>query len=186
MTPIFGVTGWKNSGKTTLTTRLIAEFARRGYRVSSIKHAHHTFDIDVPGTDSFRHREAGATEVAIVSASRWALMHELRPNDTADREPSLDEIVARLAPADLILVEGYKRERHPKIECRRQQSHDKGPLAPTDPMIVAIATDNTADHAGGTGDLPRFDLDAVAEIADFIAAYHALPKPRADAAAQTA
>ena len=169
MTPIFGVTGWKNAGKTTLTTRLIGEFARRGYRVNSIKHAHHSFDIDVPGTDSFRHREAGATEVAVVSGARWALMHEIRD----DAEPAMAEIVARLGPADLILVEGYKREGHPKIECRRSEGKDKGPLAPSDPMIVAVA----ADHPADTGDLPRFDLDAVSQIADFITAYLALPAP---------
>lgn len=195
MTPIFGVTGWKNSGKTTLVTRLIAEFARRGYRVNSIKHAHHAFDIDVPGTDSFRHREAGATEVAIVSGTRWALMHEVR----GEEEPTMDEIVARLAPADLILVEGYKRENQPKIECRLGVQEGKAPLAPNDPMIVAVASDHAPDDTGDTGDLPRFHLDAIAEIADFIAAYHDLPPPGetspsgpstsgkgADVAAQTA
>ncbi len=182
MTAIFGVTGWKNSGKTTLVTRLIAEFARRGYRVNSIKHAHHAFDIDVPGTDSFRHREAGATEVAIVSGTRWALMHEVRPENPGDDEPTMDEIIARLSPADLILVEGYKREGHPKIECRLAADAGKPPLADNDPMIVAVASDGETE----TGALPRFDLDAIAEIADFIVAYHALPEPKADAAAQTA
>lgn len=185
MTPVFGVTGWKNAGKTTLVTRLIAEFRRRGYRVSSIKHAHHAFDIDVPGTDSFRHREAGATEVAVVSGARWALMHELR----ADAEPSMSDIVARLGPADLILVEGYKRESHPKIECRRGDGAGRPPLSETDPMIVAVAADHTGDHtADHTGALPRFDLDAVGEIADFIAGHLRLRPPsrnRADAAATT-
>ncbi len=179
MTPVFGVTGWKNSGKTTLVTRLIAEFASRGYRVNSIKHAHHSFDIDVPGTDSFRHREAGATEVAVVSGGRWALMHEIRGGP----EPAMDEILARLGPADLVLVEGYKREAHPKIECRRAEGKDRGPLAPGDPMIVAIATDGAAGHETEAGGLRRFDLDAVVEIADFIAAYHALPDPGTDAKA---
>ncbi len=190
MTPVFGVTGWKNSGKTTLVTRLIAEFAGRGYRVNSIKHAHHAFDIDVPGTDSFRHREAGATEVAIVSGTRWALMHEVRDNDV----PTMDEIIARLAPADLILVEGYKRETQPKIECRLGAQEGKAPLAPNDPMIVAVASNHAPDDTGDTGDLPRFHLDAIAEIADFIAAYHNLTPPggpstsrtTSDAAAQTA
>jgi molybdopterin-guanine dinucleotide biosynthesis protein B len=188
MTPVFGVTGWKNSGKTTLVTRLIAELTRRGYRVNSIKHAHHAFDIDIPGTDSFRHREAGATEVAIVSGTRWALMHEVRPADSGDAEPTMDEIIARLSPADLVLVEGYKRESHPKIECRLGAEPGKAPLSANDPMIVAIAANGAADHPADTGDLPRFDLDAVADIADFIVAYHALPAPRrseADAA-QTA
>lgn len=180
-TPIFGVTGWKNSGKTTLVTRLIAEFAHRGYRVNSIKHAHHAFDIDVPGTDSFRHREAGATEVAIVSGTRWALMHEVRDQD----EPTMAEIVDRLAPADLILVEGYKRENHPKIECRIDGDTIKAPLAAADPMIVAVAAN--FDH--DTGALPRYDLDAIAAIADFIATYLSLPKPdpsKADVATETA
>jgi molybdopterin-guanine dinucleotide biosynthesis adapter protein len=185
MTPVFGVTGWKNSGKTVLITRLIAEFARRGYRVSSIKHAHHAFDIDVPGTDSFRHREAGASEVAIVSGTRWALMHELRGHD----EPSLGEVIDRLSPADLVLIEGYKREHHPKIECRRREGRKGEPLSPFDATIVAIAADHADDHAADTGGLPRFDLDAVAEIADFIAGHLALPPPigtRTDAAAPTA
>ena len=107
---VFGITGWKNSGKTTLTERLVAEFTRRGFRVSTVKHAHHDFDIDREGADSYRHRLAGAAEVAIVSGRRWALMHELRGED----EPKLDEILARLAPCDLVLVEGYKREATPR------------------------------------------------------------------------
>ncbi|PSJ64427.1 molybdopterin-guanine dinucleotide biosynthesis protein B [Kumtagia ephedrae] len=157
---VFGITGWKNSGKTTLTERLVAEFARRGWTVSTVKHAHHAFDIDQPGTDSFRHRAAGAGEVAIVSGVRWALMHELR----GDAEPDLDAILARLSPCDLVLVEGYKRERHKKIEVRRLEARSREPLAPGDPAIVAIA----ADHAvTGTG-LPVFALDDVTAIADFV------------------
>lgn len=162
MTSVFGVTGWKNSGKTTLTTRLIAELSGRGYRVNSVKHAHHTFDIDQPGTDSFRHREAGAQEVAIVSGARWALMHELRGED----EPSMRQVLARLGPADVVIVEGYKREDHPKIECRRKGG--KGiPLAPNDPHIVALAADHETDSHGR----PVFDLEDVAGIADFVEAY---------------
>ena len=120
---VFGITGWKNSGKTTLTERLVAEFTRRGFRVSTVKHAHHDFDIDREGADSYRHRLAGAAEVAIVSGRRWALMHELRGED----EPKLDEILARLAPCDLVLVEGYKREvapqdRDAKAGRQRQQA----------------------------------------------------------------
>ena len=115
-TPVFGIGGWKNSGKTTLTERLVAEFTRRGLRLATVKHAHHDFDIDKEGTDSFRHRRAGAREVAIVSGRRWALMHEL----DGETEPTLDAIVARLSPADLILVEGFKRGSHPKIEVRRR------------------------------------------------------------------
>ena len=161
MTPVFGVTGWKNSGKTTLVTRLVAEFTRRGLVVSTVKHAHHAFDIDKPDTDSFRHREAGASEVMIVSGHRWALMHELR----GDAEPPLDAALQRISPCDLILVEGYKRENHPKIEARRRDAARAEPLAPGDPTIVAIASDHPTETAGR----PLFDLDGVAPIADFIA-----------------
>ena len=108
---LFGVVGWKNSGKTGLMERLIAAFAAQGLSVSAIKHAHHTFDVDHPGKDSYRHRAAGATEVLLSSRNRWALMHELR--DAA--EPPLEALIARLSPVDLVLVEGYKRDRHPKV-----------------------------------------------------------------------
>lgn len=157
---IFGITGWKNSGKTTLTERLVTELTARGWRVSTVKHAHHDFDIDKPGADSFRHRMAGASEVAIVSGKRWALMHELR----TEGEPSLGAILERLAPCDIILIEGYKREDHPKIEVRRLDAGDRAPLANQDPSIVAIA----ADHAIPEGALPVFSLDDVSPIADFI------------------
>jgi molybdopterin-guanine dinucleotide biosynthesis protein B len=160
--PVFGVTGWKNSGKTTLVTRLVAEFTRRGYRVSTVKHAHHEFDIDKPATDSFRHREAGAAEVMIVSGNRWALMHELR----GDAEPPLEAALARLSPCDLVLVEGYKRDGHPKIEARRRSARQTEPLAPADSSILAVA----ADHPTDSGGLPVFDIDDVSVIADFIAA----------------
>src|SRR5262245_29026284 len=112
---VFGITGWKNSGKTTLTERLVAELTRRGYRVSTVQHAHHDVQIAKPVADSFRHRAAVAAEVAVVSGRRWALMHELRSED----EPRLDDILARLAHCDIVLVEGYKREGHDKIETRR-------------------------------------------------------------------
>ncbi|TPN57412.1 MULTISPECIES: molybdopterin-guanine dinucleotide biosynthesis protein B [unclassified Mesorhizobium] len=157
---IFGITGWKNSGKTTLTEKLVAELVRRGWKVSTVKHAHHDFDIDKPGTDSFRHRQAGATEVAIVSGNRWALMHELRGED----EPPLDGILSRLAPCDIVLVEGYKRESHRKIETRRLEAKDRTPLSADDPNIVAVA----ADFAIADKSLPAFDLDDVESIADFI------------------
>lgn len=159
---IFGITGWKNSGKTGLTVRLVSELTGRGYTVSTVKHAHHNFDIDHEGTDSHRHRQAGAGETAIVSGNRWALMHELR----YENEPTLSDILKRLAPCDFILIEGYKREDHPKIEARRTESRTRGPLAPTDPAIVAIA----ADHAV-TETLPTFDLDDTSAIADFILNY---------------
>jgi molybdopterin-guanine dinucleotide biosynthesis protein B len=159
--PVFGVTGWKNSGKTTLVTRLVSEFTRRGYDLSTVKHAHHAFDIDKPGTDSFRHREAGAREVMIVSGHRWALMHELR----GEAEPPLAAALERLSPCDLILVEGYKREGHPKIEARRRDAARTDPLAPGDSSIVAVAADHDADPDGR----PLFQLDDVAGLADFIA-----------------
>ncbi|HEY9056713.1 MAG TPA: molybdopterin-guanine dinucleotide biosynthesis protein B [Aurantimonas sp.] len=157
---LFGITGWKNSGKTTLTERLVTELTHRGYRVSTVKHAHHAFDIDTPGTDSFRHRSAGASEVAIVSSTRWALMHELR----GESEPTLHAIIARLEPCDIVLVEGFKAAPHPKIECRRTASKERTPMLGTIPAIAAIA----ADHAVEEAAVPVFDLDDVAAIASFI------------------
>jgi molybdopterin-guanine dinucleotide biosynthesis protein B len=157
---VFGITGWKNSGKTTLTERLVAELTRRGRRVATVKHAHHDFDIDKEGTDSFRHRQAGAGEVAIVSNRRWALMHELQGED----EPALAAILARLSPCDLVLVEGYKRESHLKIEARRRNAKNQEPLSVGDPHIVAIA----ADHEQPGETLPVFDLDDIAAMADFV------------------
>jgi molybdopterin-guanine dinucleotide biosynthesis protein B len=164
---VFGIAGWKNSGKTGLAVRLVTEFTRRGYRISTIKHAHHDFDIDKVGADSFRHREAGAHEVTIVSGTRFAIMHELRGGP----EPSLQEVLSRLAPCDLVLIEGYKREPVPKIEARRVEARSREPLAPSDPHIVAIA----ADHAVDDSALPVFDIDDTAAIADFIASITGLP-----------
>jgi molybdopterin-guanine dinucleotide biosynthesis protein B len=161
-TPVFGVTGWKNSGKTTLVTRLVSEFTRRGLTVATVKHAHHAFDIDRPETDSFRHREAGAQEVMIISGTRWALMHELRDED----EPPLEAALKHISPCDLVLIEGYKREGHPKIEVRRKATSDKQHLAHDDPTILAVAADFPTDPDGR----PHFDLDDVTGIADFIAA----------------
>jgi molybdopterin-guanine dinucleotide biosynthesis adapter protein len=152
---VFGVTGWKNAGKTTLVERLVAEFVRRGWTVNTIKHAHHGVDVDQPGRDSFRHRAAGATEVAVVGGHRYAIMRE-------QEEPTLAEVLARLAPADLILIEGFKRERHPKIEVR---AGDAPSLAATDPAVAAIA----ADTKPVDSDLPWFRRDDIAGIADFIA-----------------
>ena len=116
---MFGITGWKNAGKTTLAERLVAEFVRRGWRVATVKHAHHAADIDKPGTDSFRHRAAGATEVALVTGARYAIVRE-------QEEATLAEVLARLAPADLVLVEGFKRDRHPKIEVRGAECRADG------------------------------------------------------------
>ncbi|NKN36617.1 molybdopterin-guanine dinucleotide biosynthesis protein B [Agrobacterium sp. a22-2] len=164
---IFGISGWKNSGKTGLAVRLVEEFTRRGYKISTIKHAHHDFDIDKVGADSYRHREAGAHEVTIVSGTRYAIMHELR----GAPEPAFEDILARLALCDLVLIEGYKREPVPKIEARRLASANREPLAPTDPHIVAIA----ADHPVSDTSLPVFDLDDTMAIANFIARVTGLP-----------
>jgi molybdopterin-guanine dinucleotide biosynthesis adapter protein len=156
---IFGIVGWKNSGKTTLITALLREFAARGLRVSTIKHAHHAFDLDHPGKDSFLHRAAGAQEVMIASDGRWALLHELRGAEA----PKLAELIARLSPVDLVLVEGFKNEAHPKLEVRRAGT-DGPQLADGDPQIVAIASDETLTAQS----LPLFALNNVSEIADFI------------------
>ena len=161
MTPrIFGITGWKNSGKTTLTVKLVGELTRRGWKVSTVKHAHHDFDIDKEGTDSFRHRKAGAGEVAIVSDRRWALMHEL----VNESEPALVDIIARFAPCDLILVEGYKREGHKKIETRRTEGRSGERLTTGDPSIVAIAS----DYPILDEKVPVYELDDIAALADLI------------------
>jgi molybdopterin-guanine dinucleotide biosynthesis protein B len=152
---VFGVTGWKNAGKTTLVERLVAEFVRRGWTVNTVKHAHHEADIDQPGRDSYRHRIAGAREVALVGGHRYAIMRE-------QEEATLSEILARLAPADLVLIEGFKREPHAKIEVRAGTGE---PMAVRDHTIVAIA----ADQPPADSDLPWFRRDDIAAIADFIA-----------------
>ena len=158
---IFGVTGWKNSGKTGLMERLITEFTARGLTVSSIKHAHHSFDIDHPGRDSYRHRDAGARQVLLASRNRWALMHELRDED----EPSLGDLLTQLSPVDLVLIEGYKRDRHPKIEAHRKET-GQPLIAPEDETIVAVASDTSVSV-----DRPVLDLNDTAAIANFIAQY---------------
>ena len=155
---IFGVVGWKNAGKTGLMERLVTEITGRGFTVSTVKHAHHSFDVDHPGKDSHRHRVAGATEVLLASRNRFALMHELRDDD----EPSLETLLAKLAPVDLVLVEGYKRDAHPKVEAHRAETGN--PLiAPGDPTVRAVASDTALDL-----DRPVFDLNATTAIADFI------------------
>jgi molybdopterin-guanine dinucleotide biosynthesis adapter protein len=133
---VLGLAGWSGSGKTTLMTALIPEFVSRGITVSTIKHAHHSFDVDQPGKDSWRHRQAGAQEVMVASAHRWALMSELR----GAAEPSLDELLERMNLVELVLVEGFKRHAHPKIEVYRQ-ALGKPLLHPDDPCVVAIAAD---------------------------------------------
>lgn len=159
--PIIGIAGWKKSGKTTLTVRLVEEFTRRGLRVATVKHAHHAFQIDDGDTDSARHRRAGAAQVAIVSGERWAIVTEL---DGAP-EPDFSEVVAKLAPADLVIVEGYKSAAIPKIEARRTAAFQKTPLADRDPHVIAIA----ADHQVPEAKVPVLSLDAITEIADLIA-----------------
>ncbi|MBK1698916.1 molybdopterin-guanine dinucleotide biosynthesis protein B [Rhodovibrio salinarum] len=171
MPPIaFGLAGWSGSGKTTLVRQLIPALVARGLRVSSIKHAHHDFDIDQPGKDSYEHRAAGAGEVLVSSARRWALMHEHR----GAREPTLDELLAKLAPCDLVLVEGFKGEAHPKLEVFRR-SVGKPRLADEVPGVVAVASDEPLD----AGNLPQLDLNDVAGVADFILHYTGLASGRA-------
>ncbi len=159
---IYGVTGWKNAGKTGLMERLVTEITGRGLTVSTVKHAHHSFDVDQPGRDSYRHRTAGASEVLLVSGNRVALMQELR----GAPEPPLADLLARLTPVDLVLIEGYKREGHPKIEAWR--SEPANPLiAPGDPTIRAVAADTPSDIAALV-DQPVLDLNDTSAIADFI------------------
>lgn len=158
---LYGVVGWKNSGKTTLMERLVGEIVGRGFSVSAVKHAHHAFDVDQPGKDSWRHRQAGAREVLVCSGARWALMSELRGMS----EPPLEELLAKLEPVDLVLIEGYKRDRHPKVEAHRAVTGN--PLiAAEDETVRAVASDVALDELG----LPCFDLDDVAAVADFILA----------------
>ncbi|MBC7132129.1 MAG: molybdopterin-guanine dinucleotide biosynthesis protein B [Roseovarius sp.] len=157
---VYGVTGWKNAGKTGLMERLVAEMVARGLSVSTVKHAHHAFDVDQPGRDSYRHRQAGAGEVLLASRQRVALMRELRGAE----EPALDDLLAMLAPCDLVLVEGYKRDRHPKIEAFRAET-GHALIAPDDPTIRAVASDVALDL-----DRPVFDLNDTGAIADFILA----------------
>ena len=155
---VFGVVGWKNAGKTGLMERLVTEITSRGFSVSTVKHAHHTFNVDHEGKDSYRHRVAGATEVMLASRNRFALMHELREND----EPTLEQLLAKLAPVDLVLIEGYKRDAHAKIEAFRAETKNSL-IAPDDPTIMAVASDTEM-----TLDRPVFDLNDTVSVADFI------------------
>jgi len=159
---LFGVVGWKNTGKTGLTERLVEEFVARGLRVSTIKHAHHNFDVDQAGTDSARHRKAGAGQVLLASSHRWALMSELRDG----AEPPLAALVQKLEPCDLVLVEGYKHENHAKIETHRV-SIGQPLIASGNPTVRAVASDVAGDLSRRF-DRPVFDLDDTKEIADFI------------------
>ncbi len=158
MARIIGVCGFKNSGKTTLVEKLVRHLAGLGYQISTVKHAHHDFDIDHEGRDSFRHRKAGASEVAVVSQNRFAIMNELRGAEP----PSLDEILTKLSPCDLVIVEGYKRDSHDKIEVRNVEL-DHPVLAGNDPTIVAVAATGAI-----AAPVPVFDRDDVQALAAFI------------------
>src|SRR5450631_1947949 len=152
---VIGLAGWSGAGKTTLLTRIIPFFLNKGLRVSVIKHAHHSFDVDVPGKDSWVHRQSGAAEVLVSSGKRWALMHELR----GASEPLLPELLARMSPVDLVVVEGFKSEPHRKIEVHRT-ANGKPLLFPDDPAIAGIATDAMVESA-----LPVAHLDDIPAIA---------------------
>ena len=155
---IFGFSGWSGSGKTTLIEHMIPRFVRAGLKVSLIKHAHHGFDVDQAGKDSYRHRAAGCSEVLVASGERWALMRELR----GESEPTLDDQIARMSPCDLLLIEGYKRYPMPKLEIYRK-ANGKPPLYPEDEYVVALATDTPLQTR-----LPQFDLGDHAAIAAFV------------------
>ncbi len=165
---IIGLAGWSGAGKTTLLARVIPELVAQSLKVSTVKHAHHAFDVDRPGKDSWRHRQAGASEVLIASSKRFALMHELRDED----EPKLAQLLARLSPVDLVIVEGFKSERHAKIEVHRT-ANEKPFLYPDDPQIAGLVTD-----AACNVDLPRAQLDDIPAIAIMMLA---LAIPLADA-----
>ncbi|NOX39493.1 MAG: molybdopterin-guanine dinucleotide biosynthesis protein B [Alphaproteobacteria bacterium] len=158
----FGIVGWKNNGKTGLMERLVREITARGFTVSTIKHAHHRFDIDQEGKDSFRHREAGAQEVLLSSSNRYALMHEVR----GEVEPTLEELLGKLSPVDLVLIEGYKRDAHAKIEAHRT-SVARPLIARDDQTVVAVASDIALPDLTQ----PVFSLDDTKAITGFILSY---------------
>ena len=165
---VIGIAGYSGSGKTTLIEKVIPVLVRSGLRVSLIKHAHHEFDVDQPGKDSYRHRHAGCSEVLISSSNRWALMHELRGAE----EPSLQEQLKHFAPCDLVIVEGYKNEAIPKIEVRLKEAHAPA-LYPEDPRVVAVATDDVLDTA-----LPQLDVNDPEAVAQFIVQHLGLNRAR--------
>ncbi|KQO67030.1 molybdopterin-guanine dinucleotide biosynthesis protein B [Methylobacterium sp. Leaf89] len=158
---VIGLAGWSGAGKTTLLSRLIPLLAARGVKVATIKHAHHAFDVDHPGKDSYVHREAGASEVIVSSSRRWVQIHEIG----AEREARLGELLRRLSPCDLVIVEGFKRDVHAKLEVHRA-ANGKPPIYPNDPRIVAVASDQPFTDAP----VPIVDLDAIARIADLVLA----------------
>lgn len=169
---VLGIAGWSGAGKTTLLAELIPLLVASGLRVSTIKHAHHDFDVDQPGKDSYRHRKAGAGEVLISSARRYALMHEHR----GAAEPTLDELLAKLSPADLVLVEGFKASTHPKIEVWRA-SVGKPMLQPQDSTVIAVASDAPLAQLG----VPLLDANRPQQVADFILAWMQRPAAQTEA-----
>ena len=154
---IYGIIGWKNAGKTSLMERLVANIVAQGFTVSTVKHVHHDVDLDQPGKDTFRHRTAGASEVVLASAHRFAILHEHR-----GEEPPLADVLARMAVVDLVLVEGYKRDSHPKVEVFRE-GEGRSLIQPDDPTVRAVATDMTLALQ-----VPVLDLNDTAAVADFI------------------
>ena len=160
---VFGIVGWSGSGKTELLIKLLPELIQRGFTVSTMKHTHHDFDMDKPGKDSFRHREAGASQVMVASAKRWALMNELR----GEPEPDMDELIGRMTPVDLLLIEGFKRNHHAKLEVFRP-STGKDMISVEDDTVVAVASDEAIDGV----EVPLIDLDDVAAVADCIVKYN--------------
>lgn len=176
---VAGLIGWHNSGKTTLLVALVQELASRGHRVSTIKHAHHAFDVDTPGKDSWRHRDAGATEVMVGSEKRWALMHELRGNP----EPSFAELLGQMSPVDLIIVEGFKNEDHDKIEVYRD-GLDEPLLANTASNVVAVASDTEIGSLDPG--IARLSINDAKAVADFIEHHWSLTRPPTHAAMENA
>jgi molybdopterin-guanine dinucleotide biosynthesis protein MobB len=156
---LFGVVGWKNSGKTTLVAGLVTELKLRGFTVSTMKHAHHAFDLDQPGRDTYKHREAGAQEVLISSGKRWAVMHELQGED----EYTLDDLLEKMSPVDIVINEGFKSASHAKIECHRVTT-ELPLVSENNNTIVAIASDVDVDTNG----LQVLNLNNISAIADFV------------------
>ncbi len=167
---VMGIVGWSGSGKTSLVVQVLPILKARGLRVSTMKHAHHRFDVDKPGKDSFRPREAGASEVLVVTSSRWVLMHESRE----EPEPSIEALIERMTPLDLLLIEGFKTHQHPKIEIYRE-SEGKALLCPEDSGIVAVASDAPLSNLS----IPCLDLNDPGAVAEFILVYTGLGRPGA-------
>ncbi|MEO9900705.1 molybdopterin-guanine dinucleotide biosynthesis protein B [Nisaea sp.] len=164
---IFGLVGWSGSGKTTLMVKLLPELVARGVRVSTMKHAHHAFDVDKPGKDSFEHRAAGASEVLVTSANRWALMHENRGTP----EPTIEELIQHMSPVDLLIIEGFKDHAHDKMEIYRVAT-GKSLIQPNDPLIRAVASDGPVAAAT----VPVLDLNDISALADYILDFTGLSK----------